>query len=123
MPPVPLRAVMSVRSANAFSTAAAAHTVRIAMPMADVPNGRVHGLVDRDPDARSAGLELARPPCPLDSEIAVRSVARSCQRHAAPRGPASVRVGGRHPFERDLELLQLAIAAGELGGRCPAPGA
>ena len=97
----------------------------IAMPVPDVADGGMHRLGDRDPDALvRPGLDLAGPPVALDGEAAQRveqhrlADATQSGQHEGALGAA-----GGDPFEGDLELLQLAVTAGQLGGRWPAPGA
>ena len=107
-----------MRSAKLFSTPGdLVDPVGVAVPVSDLAHGGVHRLRHRDPDALvGTGLDLAGPPGPPYGLAAQRveqhrlaDPAQSGQHHA-PLGPA-----GGHPLEGHLELLELAVAARQLG--------
>ena len=91
--------------------------VGVAVPVGDLADGGVHGLGEREPQRLvGSGLDLAGAPGALDRQAAQR-VEQHRLADAAQAGEhhAAVGTAGGDPFEGDLELLQLAVAAGELG--------
>ena len=116
---MPLRSLSSVRSANALRTPGdGVDPVGVAVPVRDLADRGVHGLGDRQPDRLvGAGLDLAGPPGPLDGLAAQRVEEHGLADAAQPRDDhAALGAAGGHPLEGDVELRQLAVAAGELGG-------
>ena len=120
-----LRSLSSVRSANALSTRGdVVDPLGVAVAVGDLADGGVHGLGERQPQRLvGPGLDLAGAPGALDGEAAQRvqqhglaDAAQPGEHHAAV-GPA-----GGDPLEGDLELPQLAVAAGELGRALPGAG-
>src|ERR1700712_5731176 len=95
--------------------------VRVAMAVADLAHRGVHGLGEGEAQ-RLLGtrLDLAGAPGPCDRAAAQRvqqhRLADAAQpgEHHAPVGPA-----GGDALEGDLELLQLAVASGELWRALP----
>jgi hypothetical protein len=91
--------------------------------MGDLADRRVHRLRERQPEGL-VGPRLDLPGAPRAFD---REAAEGVQEHgladAAQAGEHHRALGtaGGHPLQRHLELAQLAVAPGELGG--PLPGA